>query len=279
MIGFGQPTTHDMEQWVKFLSSTEIPVLKTTADAMQLLVADEDKLSARAISTLVVQDPMMTFRLLRYSQTHKPHSQTLDLMTAEQAILMMGTTSFFRNLPVGLLVQEVLKDNLIAQVYLLKLINRSQRAARFAGDWATLLHNLHAEEVYVATLLHDLAEMLLLCFSPSSMCEIYALQLKDKTLRSHDAQLQVLGFKMADLQSALCVACQLPPLLSELMKMSDVNDKRVLCVNLAVNLARHSAISWGDAALPDDFRDIAELLRVDVDKVMRMVGAPLRKNT
>lgn len=276
MIGFGQPVTHDMDQWVIFLSSTEIPILKATADAMQLLISDEDKLSARAISAIVIQDPMMTFRLLRYSQTHKHHSQTLDLMTAEQAVLMMGTTAFFSNLPARLLVQEVLKDNLIAQVHLLKLVHRSQRAARFAADWATLLHNLHAEEVYVATLLHDLAEMLLLCFLPSSMCKVYDLQLNDKKLRSHDAQLQVLGFKVADLQLALCVACQLPPLLSVLMQMSNAQDKRVLCVNLAVNLARHSAQSWNDAALPDDFRDVAELLRVDVDKVMRMVGAPLQ---
>jgi len=43
---------------------------------------------------------------------------------------------------------------------------------------------------------------------------------------------------------------------------------------LAVNFARHSANGWDDAALPDDYRDIAELLRVDTVKVMRLVGAP-----
>ncbi|MDP1755153.1 MAG: metal-dependent hydrolase, partial [Methylotenera sp.] len=38
--------------------------------------------------------------------------------------------------------------------------------------------------------------------------------------------------------------------------------------------ARHSANGWDDAALPDDYRDIAQLLRMDVDKVMRVIGVP-----
>ena len=51
-------------------------------------------------------------------------------------------------------------------------------------------------------------------------------------------------------------------------------EQRVRNVTLAVNLARHSANGWDDAALPDDYRDIAELLRVDVDKAMRIIGVP-----
>jgi hypothetical protein len=51
-------------------------------------------------------------------------------------------------------------------------------------------------------------------------------------------------------------------------------EQRVRNVTLAVNLARHSANGWEDAALPDDYRDIAEFLRMDIDRVMRLVGVP-----
>lgn len=51
-------------------------------------------------------------------------------------------------------------------------------------------------------------------------------------------------------------------------------EQRVRNVTLAVNLARHSANGWDDAALPDDYRDIAELLRMDIARVMRIVGTP-----
>jgi hypothetical protein len=58
------------------------------------------------------------------------------------------------------------------------------------------------------------------------------------------------------------------------MQDSASNEQRVRNVTLAVNLARHSANGWDDAALPDDYRDVAELLRMDVAKVLRIVGVP-----
>jgi len=264
----------DINGWVAFLSKADIPVLKHTAKEMARLQEDEDKISARSISSVVVQDPMMTFRLLRYAQTHKHKSQQQDLVSAEQAVMMMGMTAFFKNLPPEPLVQDVLKTNLTALTHLLKLIHRAHRAARFAGDWAAMLYDLRAEEVYMASLLHDLAEMLLLCFAPDSMNKIYALQSADKTLRSHVVQEQVLGFRILDLQKQLDDVCQMPGLLSQLIQDGSSNDRRVKNVSVAVNLARHSSNGWDDAALPDDYRDIAELLRVDVEKAKRIVGAP-----
>jgi hypothetical protein len=57
--------------------------------------------------------------------------------------------------------------------------------------------------------------------------------------------------------------------------MDDENaqNPRVKNVVLAVNLARHSANGWDDAALPDDYKDIGELLRMSAEQVMVMVGA------
>lgn len=274
MSEFDDKNRKDIASWVAFLSKAEIPVLKHTAKEMLRLQEDEDKISARAISSVVTQDPMMVFHLLRYSQMHKHKSQQQDLVSVEQAIMMMGMTAFFKNLPPEPLVQDVLKTNLTAQTHLLKLIHRSHRAARYAGDWAAMLYDLKAEEVAIAALMHDLAEMLMLCFAPDSMNKIYAMQSADKTLRSHAVQEEVLGFRLLDLQKQLGEVCQLPPLLSKLIQEGNSNDRRVKNVSLAVNLARHSSHGWDDAALPDDYRDISELLRIDIEKTMRIVGAP-----
>jgi hypothetical protein len=133
---------------------------------------------------------------------------------------------------------------------------------------------MHAEEVRTAALLHDLAEMLMWCFAPDKMNVIYTMQHADKSIRSITAQQEVLGFKLHDLQIELVEAFQLPPLLSKLMQDSTSGEQRVRNVTLAINLARHSANGWDDAALPDDYRDISELLRIDIDRVMHIVGAP-----
>lgn len=269
-----QQLPQDIDSWAAFLSKAEIPVLKATARELKRLQEDDSQLSVRNVASFVMHDPMMAFRLLRYMQTHKSRHQLQDLVLVEQAIMMMGTNAFFQNLPPQPLVEEMLKDNLPALAQMLRLIRRAYRAANYAFDWAIHLKDLHAEEVRIAAFLHDVTETLMWCFAPGKMMHIHELQAADKTLRSFVAQEQVLDFKLADLQNALVEICQLPPLLAKLTQDHFSSDQRVRNVTLAVNLARHSANGWDDAALPDDYRDIAELLRMDVDKVMRIAGAP-----
>lgn len=267
--------TSDIKAWVEFISTADIPVLKQTAREIARLQEDEDKLSARAITAAVLNDPMMVFRVLSYSQKHKSKHQLQDLLQVEQAILMMGTTTFFRDIPANFLVEDTLKDNLTALTHLLRLIRRAHRAAHFAADWATHLADLHAEEVRIAALLHDLSEMLMWCFAPDKMNIIHNMQHADKTLRSHAVQQEVLGFKLHDLQKELVEMFQLPPLLSKLMQDEASGEQRVRNVTLAVNLARHSANGWDDAALPDDYHDVAEFLRMDIVRVKRIIGVPV----
>lgn len=264
----------DIGAWVKYMSTAQIPVLKSTARQVAGLLVEEDKISARGITTVVLNDPMMVFKVLSYSQRHKGRSQLHDLVQVEQAIIMMGTSAFFRDIPPVPLVEDTLKANLPALAQLLKLIRRAHRAAKFAVEWAAHFNDLHSEEVLIAALLHDLAEMLMWCYAPDKMNTIHSMQLADKTLRSKAVQQEVLGFKLHDLQKEIVEAFQLPPLLSKLMQDEASQEQRVRNVTLAVNLARHSANGWDDAALPDDYRDIAELLRMDVDKVMRIIGVP-----
>lgn len=264
----------DINAWVKFITTAQIPVLKNTARQIAALLDDEDKISARGITTAVLSDPMMVFKVLSYSQRHKGRSQLHDLVQVEQAIIMMGTSAFFRDIPPTPLIEDVLKGNLPALTHLLKLMRRAHRAAKYAVDWAAYFNDLHSEEVLIAALLHDLAEMLMWCYAPDKMNKISAMQHADKTIRSKMAQQAVLGFALHDLQKEIVQAFQLPPLLFKLMQDEMSHEQRVRNVTLAVNLARHSANGWDDAALPDDYRDVAELLRVDVEKAMRIIGVP-----
>jgi hypothetical protein len=58
-----------------------------------------------------------------------------------------------------------------------------------------------------------------------------------------------------------------------LLDPAQANTTRVRNVMLTVNLARHSAQGWDNAALPDDCREIGALLRMEPDKVMTLVMA------
>jgi HD-like signal output (HDOD) protein len=186
---------------------------------------------------------------------------------------MLGLEPFFNNVPAHPVIEDMLKLHMIALPPLLRVVHRSHRASEYAYDWAVQLRDLHFEEVRVAALLHDIAEILMWCFAPDQMLEIHALQQHDKSLRSRDVQQRVLGFALVELQTELALQWGLPELLLKLMDDAHATNPRVRNVALAVNLARHSANSWDDAALPDDYKDIGALLRMSAEDVFLMIGS------
>lgn len=268
-----------LSEWVDFLSSVEIPVLKHTARGLSILQQDDDNLSARSIAHVIKHDPLMTVKLLRFLQQNKHRSQEHEIVEVEQVLMMLGLETSLKNVPAHPLVEEMLgKQKMEALICLLRVIQRSNQASSFAFDWAVQLQDLHFEEIRIAALLHDIAELLMWCFSPGEMLKIRALQQQDKTLRSNSAQTQVFGFSLDELKSELVIKWSLPKLLIDLMDDHHAKLARARNVSLAVNLARHAANGWDDAALPDDYKDISELLHVEVNDVISLINAKSDKN-
>jgi HD-like signal output (HDOD) protein len=267
-----RPESKELGQWVAYLSQADLPVLKQTARDLAGLHEDQNKLSARSVASVIAVDPMMTVKLLRYLQQNKHRSQTSEVALVEQALIMMGVEAFYNKIPAAPTVQDLLNGHMEALVQLLHVLHRAHRASEYAYDWAVRLSDLHYEEVRIAALLHDLAEMLMWCYAPQEMMRIRAIQQQDKTLRSRAVQEQVLGFALGDLQKMLVKQWELPELLLTLMDDQNAQKPRVRNVLLAVNLARHSANGWDDAALPDDYKDVAGLLRMTPEQVMVMLG-------
>lgn len=262
-----------LNEWVIRLSESELPVLKQTARELAVLREDDNKLSAHSIADVIKRDPMMTVKLLRYLQQHKRRAQTTDVVQVEQALLMLGMEPFFKHVAPQPLIEDMLKSHAMALPPLLRMVHRAHRASEYAYDWALRLHDMHFEEVRITALLHEIAEILMWCFAPDEMLKIRDMQKNDKTLRSRTAQEQVLGFSLLALQKALNIRWALPELLQTSLDESCAWQQRVRNVTLAINLARHSANGWDDAALPDDYKDIGVLLHIPTEQAMLMVTA------
>lgn len=268
-----QQETKDLHGWVAFISNTEIPVLRQTMRELQALRENDDKASAVAVSQIIARDPLMTAQLLRYLQSHKHRSQTNEVMEVEQALLMLGLEPFFNKVVPSVSLEEKLSSQTPALIAALRVVHRSHRASSYAFDWAVRLRDLHFEEVRVAALLRDMAEVLMWSFAPESMLKMKALQDQDKHMRSGTAQEQVFGFRLVALQTELVKEWKLPSLLLHLMDSESGQETRVRNVVLADRLARHSSHGWDDAGLPDDYKDVAGLLNISIDDVKEIVGA------
>ena len=264
----------DIDAWVKFFSDAELPILRQTLRRLDEARAKIDSISGREIAAIVLQDPLLTVRVLSHIQPLSGKRLHSDITNIGNAIMMLGIEPFFESIATPTTLESLLQDERQALLGALQAIRRMQRASRYAHDWAFERHELNIDEVTVAALLHDLPEILLWCFAPKLAMEIRDLQQAEKGLRSGMAQEQVLGIRLFDLLHALCDAWHLPLLLKTLMDDAKTDTPRIQNVALAVNLARHTANGWDHPRLPSDFEAIEKLLHLERETLLKKLDVP-----
>ena len=264
----------DLAGWVEFYRSANLPVLRHTAHKLEELRENAENVNGRVLSNVILHDPLMTLRVLAFIEEHRRARQKTDITTIERALMMIGVGPFFdafQNLP---LVEDQLKGHPKALLGLLKVIGRSRKAVFWARDWAALRKDLNVDEVIVAALLHDFAEILMWSFAPALATQVKERQARDRTLRSVAIQSEIYRVPLYEIKLALAQEWHLPELLTTLMDPENAEHPRVRNVKLAVDLARHSANGWDDAALPDDYKAIGELLHLNLETVKKRIGVP-----
>ena len=259
--------------WIREFGRNELPVLARTVEELARIEADADRVSTQHLSDIVMHDPLMTFKMLRYIQLRRHRSQRVDVTTIAHALMMLGMNPFFEHFKAQSTLQSSVAHSAAALNGAMTVISRARHAALYARDWAVLRHDIEVDEVTTAALLHDFAELLLWCCAPDLAMQIQALT-RVGGLRSEAAQREVLGFPLIALQLELAHEWQLPDLLCDLMDERHAATPRALNVSLAVAVARHSANGWDNPALPDDFASIGRLLGVGPvgarDKVIKV---------
>lgn len=258
-----------LDAWVAHFRDAPVPVLADSADTLAALSMNEDAVDAHTLAEALGDDPLLTARALAHVGRHHRRDTGIETLTA--AIVLMGVPPFFRAFADLPTMEDRLADWPDAQQGLHRVLDRAHRAARFALGFAVQRVDRDAMVIREAALLHDLAEMLLWCHAPALALEIAARQQADATLRSEAAQRAVLGVALADVQTALMKAWSLPELLLELADDRRAETGQVRNVLLAVRVARHTALGWDNAALPDDVADIAQLLRLSPDATLALL--------
>lgn len=260
-----------LAQWVAYYAGMNLPVLRHTAQAFAALATTLDRIDARTIADHVLEDPMMTLKVFAWSATVRSRRQTTELETIEPVILMCGVEPFFRQFSELPTLERALATDTRALAGALRVVSRSYRASAYARDWALRRRDLDTEVILIAALLHDFVEVLMWVCAPAACLHIQERQQADRALRSAELQREVFGVTFSDLQAALVREWHLPELLISLLDDHHANHPRVRNVLFAVNLARHSARGWDDAALHDDFEDIAGLLNTTPGHVRDLV--------
>ena len=263
----------EIDDWVVLFSNNALPVLRITKRRLDELRADIDHVDARELARIILHDPVMTASVIALTQAKRGRSLHHDITTIATAIMMMGVEPFFNHFNDLPTIEGILKGvDSHALLGVLQIIRRAQRASDYANEWAIWRNDINMEEVRMAALLHDVAEILVWCFAPKLGLDIQAWQQAQPTMRSADAQINTLGMTYQDIQLALCRVWHLPELLQILIADDNTSNVRAKNVSLAVRLARHSAHGWDDPALPEDYADIGRLLNITPEAVRQRLG-------
>ncbi len=255
------PYPKTLDGWAAYIARQRLPVMHYTAEHLARMRDHEDEVDARAMADKLCGDPLMvlhTFALIARKRGNRPAA---DISTLDRAIVMLGVSPFLdavKDLPT---VETGAAADRGAYRGFLRVLRRAQHAQDYAIRIAAWRNDVAAEEIGLAALLHDAAEMLIWYFAPDLAERVQQMLAADSKVRSAVAQRVVLGTTVNDLQLRLAKLWHLPDLLVRLMDDRHADTPRVRNAILAVSLARHSASGWDNAALPDDFKALADLMQ------------------
>ncbi len=259
-IAYLNEPQRDLAAWVRYFSHAEIPIMATTAAAIEELRAREDEVDAKMLGSVVESDPFMTIKVMADVAARRRPGDITETETVTTSLVMTGVAPFFRNFGAQPTVEDQLADQPKALDGLMALLQRTQRAAHFAMAFAVHRGDTDASVIYQAAILHDFAEMLMWCHAPTFQLEIISMQQANPTLRTAALQRFVYNIDLDDLRQALMKVWHMPSLLVRICDGKHPDHPSVRNVVLASRLARHIMQGWDNAAVPDDVNDIAKLL-------------------
>ena len=153
-----------------------------TAESLEHMRATEDDVDANSLGEMIASDPLMTLKVLAHAHTLKRGSSAglrAAPETVTSALVLMGITPFFRAFGPQPTLEDALADHEDALLGLSRVMQRAERASRFALAFAAHRADPDAAILHSAALLHDFAEMLLWVHAPDLALRIAALQAAD----------------------------------------------------------------------------------------------------
>jgi len=238
----------------KQLSEIAIPIFDYSVKTIEHSAKTLDA-PWQAFSQSIQLDPGIVLKILRTMGASKNSLRAED-PSLEQATMVMGveqTVQCVKSLPRIKLMPKQARQGL------LQVISRSHHAAYQAWYWARALGDLAPEQVYLATLLYDVPEMLLWKSDCENMLKLSA-QLQEQILPRDEAQYIVLGNSVEHFARELALEWNLPQFLQDCLRPENIEQPRIRSVVLAVQMARLAENGWYSDELALLLEQVAEHL-------------------
>ena len=248
-----------LEEWVELLRVEDMPIFSNTAQKIYASLDDKKK-GAMELASIILQDPNLTAKLLRISNSPYYNPSRQKINTISRAIVILGlemireltlACSFFESI-----LSSADKERANKEIAL------AIHSAVQARELAILIRDPSPEEVFIAALLHNIGHIAFWCSSNK-----HAIQAHDAISRSklepREAEKKVLGFCLSDLSKRLSSFWHLGGLTDDAICHPDSSDKRIQTVRIGSRICDAIVQGW-------DSKAMSECL----DKMERLSGKP-----
>jgi HD-like signal output (HDOD) protein len=222
-----------LNEWTHVLCNEEMPIFSNTALSIHDILNDDRK-GAMELASVILQDPNLTVKLLKISNTPHYNPTRQKMVTVSRAIIMIGSDvireltlvcSFFESILSAINKQQANEE--IAQAI---------HAAVHAKSIAMATNDKSPEEVFIATLLRHIGSISFWCFCGEQGERIQKL-ISDGKCSREEAEQKILGFKLNELGESLSKAWKLGSLVEEAIKPNPFpQNPRVSLVHLGYEI-------------------------------------------
>ncbi|MDO9105729.1 MAG: HDOD domain-containing protein [Methylovulum sp.] len=260
---------NSFDEWVAVLSDHKMPIFFNTAQRIHSIMND-DKKGAMELASAILQDPNLTVKLLKMSNSAYYNPSRQKMITVSRAIVNLGS-EIIREITLLCSFLESIQSS-TNKDRATEEIAQAVHAAFQAKALAAATHDTSPEEVFIAALLNTIGKIAFWCFCGEQGERIQALVSQSAYTREQ-AEKTVLGFKLSDLCAPLSKAWKLGGLIEEAVEKYPLSrNPRVDLVHLGYDITEALSAGSGSKKYDACVKKVVALTKQPEKAVMERVA-------
>jgi len=262
---------NNLDHWTDKLGELDLPAMALTMQRVPQLL-DSPNTTNADYQRIIGRDPGFTLAIFKSFSNNKfaPKDPPSNLA---HAIALLGLGPLEDSSKTLKILKESVNGRARHELY--DCYSRAAHGAWYAYSLGRYCKDSNPEEMAVAALLHELAEMMLWVHAKEEMQLILELMEKGRTREA--AAFDTLGFTLDQLTATLSERWRLPALTKDTLEVAGAFQSRSLGVMLCSGLARESAKNWVSEETLELIEITAEYQKRDINKTRAAIHCATAK--
>lgn len=262
-------TTFGLQSWIDRLNQSELPALAAVVQDLQRITQQQNA-SVQQLADVLLRDASLTSKVLRVgnSSYYNPSQETIK--TISRAIVMIGFDNV-RLISLSVSLIDGLLDHAPRQ-QLQELLARSFHAAVQARNIAGYVLTKNEEEVFIATLLHEVGELAFWGCGGEQADELAAALTAGE--QAHDQPVErILGTNFRQLNLGLIKSWNIGELASFAHSSGNLRDPAVHAISLGTRIGVAALNGWGCPEMAELVSELAQFSGISEEDAMQQILA------